>query len=741
MLKKDKFIFNIHPRSLGKINFTMKCGDCDVVPFISESDNLLVIDLSLGAIMPHHAAVEICDQLKLEKINNSDLSQGLRASLTKSITSVIGVLIDAETAGYQPIMTALAYAARVLPRLAVSPQPIHLVVMTPRDGSAMGEENEWFLQALAEQLGARLILTGYGPMVPDLPDHWSVAVEKAPAEDLESPYAAAAVYGAPGLIGAADVAALCPNGPDAYGLIRLAGGAYLVPPLARAIMQDPATVLPIIGRQAVTPWLRGYAVSRCGRQEDVPSLIALGWSAVGEGSYAVALKILNATVDLVDHPIAKAQVTVMTQGLRIGMEDFVTAAAAPVPAETLPKKLRGQLLQHKGWGLVMSGHAHEAQPFFREAVALLETEQPTFEYLYLMNIYALVHLRTGDEEGAYAIEKTIARHLEAMQNPDPHLVYINCMNTARIHLRRREIDAADRLFKRAFDWTLGLRSLTDHLTCQIYQARLAHLRGQRDLVQRHTFRAALFWLAAPMPESVSLRAARLFLNYTVPPRHSWVDGISLALTQKLAEAYGIAPPPVGEDVPTFVMLDPASGVDWTVIGRCDGTFLAAQDETVPCQSAPGYRQLQALVHYLIKDDLAAAGLEAARTIAIDDRLGYDLAETIDEVRETALRASCETVWFNKKRINGVEEQQPVTLVKSDGVCGFDLDGHPHTVSFSRYRQPCAIDADQGRLLRLIADRRHDVGSLCAALAIDQDRLNGTIRQLEKLGIVRQVVGA
>jgi hypothetical protein len=307
-------------------------------------------------------------------------------------------------------------------------------------------------------------------------------------------------------------------------------------------------------------------------------------------------------------------------------------------------------------------------------------------------------------------------------------------------LRRREPDAAERLFNRAFDWTAGLRSLVDHMTYHIYQARIAEQRDQADLVRRHWLRAALYWVSSPSPEAVSLRTARLLLDYAVPPRHRWVEDISGALHQRLSDVFGVTTQDADE-APTFVMAEHLPRENRRVIGNKYGAVVVSSECLPPCQDSPMHRRLRALVRHILLEDLSEAGLTEARLVGIDDRGGLDIAQTPAEIQETALRVDAECAWFEKQLVYRKQgaPKPGIHFEVSPGVSTRHLHGDPASVTFNRYHPPLALTPVEARMVRAVADGNAGLAGLVAELKLPLEDLIQHAQGLEKRSVLRMAV--
>jgi hypothetical protein len=707
----------------------------------------LFSDLSLGAWRPNQVAAEFCRQLGIEPATSgwADGTRLLERSLRRSTADVIGALIDGETSGHRPTLVSLELAERVAAALVPTGAPARLLVLAPLDGGGLGEDNESFLAWLASAAPERVEVVVTGRRRPPLPAHWAVSWHEEPTSAVPEPPRSPLVL-VPGLVPAAVAEKLAPGGAPARSE-RLPGGLLLVPPELRG---DPAAQAPelvtSLAELADDPWIRAYAVARGGVPCNGDELLALAWRALTGGAYDLALRLAEAAAAFGDDERGRGRARAVADGMRIGIQDFQPLADAPEPAASLPPRLRGLLVQSKGWGLAMTGRADEAAPLLEQAGGLLRGDRPTREYLYLLNIAALVHMRRGDIDGAMRLEEDIARELGQLEAPDWHLSYVNRLNRARLHLRRGELDRAETLFAQAFEPSRGLWTLGDVLARHVYAARIAGERGDRHVARRSWLATALLWASDAVPEAVPTRAARMIVGGSAP-RHRLAAEVSQALCAQLAGAFDVTAPD-GEprlDPPALVRStslppDLRSHPTAEAVGCADWMVVALPTEAPAGHDGAAHRRLRSLLHELLSQQQPVAALRDARTLVVDDRLGRDMPRTPAETVAACLRLGVPRAWYDGELLldassdrRTIERRQRVTW--SDAVDRRGLDDETPTVAYRRYREPLRLAAEDAQLLRELEHRGTFGELLDADEGADPDALLARLRALERERVV------
>jgi hypothetical protein len=559
----------------------------------------------------------------------------------RSTADLIGAMIDAETSGHVPTRNGAALAERVA---AALPEGARVVVVAPEDGGGLGSDNEAFLGWLALAVPGRVEVAVSGAR-PALPGHW---------------------------------------------VVDWGGGK---PAADRPLPELPDDA-----------WARAHVARSAGLPCAADELLGLAWRALADGAYELSLGLAGTAAQHAADPVAGGRARAVVAGMRIGMQDFAPLVREPDPDPALPPRLRGFLVQSKGWGLVLTGHPDAAAPLLEEAGRLLAGDPPSREYLYHRNIAALVHMRRGELDEALRLEEEIAGALERLEPPDWQLTYVNRLNRARLHLRRRELNRAGELFALAFETCRGVWTLGDQLARHSYAARVASARGDLDGERRHRLAAALWWASDPLPEAVPIRAARMVLGAGAP-RHRLAAEISHALGEQLAAAFGADLPDAGEP-PTLLRAADAPALlrgGATAIGCADWTVAAADAELPAGYDGAEHRRLRTLIHGLLAVREPIASLRRARVLLVDDQLGQGMPGTAAETVASCLRLGIGRAWFDGELVLDASSdrdalERALRPQWGPAVAERRLDGPAPEIRFRRYRPPRPLDAAEVRLV-------------------------------------------
>lgn len=624
----------------------------------------LMLDAGGGIHAPHTLARQLARQLNvtLQHRNANPIRDTVHAG---DQVDLIAQMVDIETTGYRPALCAREHLAVLRERLSERSQ-CELIWYVRDSHIAIAEEDYFFLNQLLSELPYRLRV--YCLQAPELPSHWPITVTQF-------------IEAAPMVV------------PQSF-------------------------ISPLAGEH----WISVSTQQEQASPKHIDSLMKHGLQAIEAGSYALGLSLLDRTTHLVGKHPAAVTLRLLSDGLRIGLERFSEVVDLALPDLPLSDKQRGQFLQYKGWGLVMTGQAAAAQPYFEQALQLMHCTPPSTEYLYLQNIYALSQFRQGKRERAMQFERAIALSLGLQSAPSPHLIYLNSMNTARLLLSMNQIEEARVYFERAFATHEGLRTLGDHLMRHVYLGRIAALTGQHATARRHHLRAALFWLASDLRDALPIRVARLLLGNALPERLTWPAAISQALYQLLhgsAQATGIPDGVLNRQalskIPDFIFLPEHPGIVCErVIFTPDWTLATSAHKVSRTALEPSDRQLAQLVWALIQNDTTAAKLATVNSLVVDDNLGVDMPETAAQAAVLARRLGVPyraSSLENEGEIDWALSLVPTTQLRwpAADVC---------VVNFMRYRQPIRLQGIATRVLGLLeVDQPKLVSELNARLGI------------------------
>jgi len=664
-------------------------------------ETVIFSDLSLGAWFPNQIANELLSQIAPApaKVNS--------ATFNNKKTDFIAALIDRETAGHIATQRAFALAQSISAILIRAKRRCSIFVFAPIDGSELGEDNEALLGFLGSCAPDLIVVYIAARTLPTLPDHWEVTIREAGPTEIDASQQSFPLF--PGII-TEQVAALHLTADQAGGLRPLTGAMRLIPIERRADSESHAgSLFPNLSADSPTaanPWLSAFIAVSTGQRNHF--LMMLAWQAMAAGSSQLGLRLITAAVAQQDDEVSRARMLSIAQGMRIGVQDFAAIVSEPDPPTTLPPDLFGQLLQHKGWGLVMTGRSDDALPYFERARALLRREPVTREFLYLLNISALVHFRRNEIKRAFELEEELRRLLLAMEGPDPHIEYLNALNTGRLALHDNQWARAEQLFETAFDTSLGCWTTGDWISRSVYAATIAERLQDNGRARAQWLHAALAWASDPLPEAIPQRLAGLILHGELPARHYFAEAVSHAFVSKLIEIFEWQSP-TAEPI-SVIRTEDASpqllGAEATVaIGCKDWVVLASPIETVPGYDGPSHRKLRSLLFELLNATPFPA-MHEARTIVVDDRSGRGLPAGRQQMYELCLRAGVGRAHFAGDRtpmpLNNAELQPNLVIDLGPAVTEIKLAGSEPMVAFRRYRPPYALTQFDVELLSKLA---------------------------------------
>lgn len=713
-----------------------------IAAFLADaSTHTLVVDLVLGLVRPNAVSAQILQQLGLPLERHQGVD-GLGASSASSPSAdLIGPLIDKETFGYTPVLVAQSYVDTILDHVFRSTDAFRIVLLPPSDGQ-LGEENEYFLQFLAQQAADRIEVCAVCDKSFSPTTAWKVTQAQLPSTSMpaERSTKRSAVLDTPGIVSTEDAARLGERDPAAVGLLRLRQGFWLVPPELRPATRSPQSLALV--STLPDPWVKAYAIALLQQRQHLALLVKLGWTAITEGGQRVGLSLFESVKAMSGGPLAAAQMDSMILGTMIGLEEYAAVGSSPMPALSLPARLRGQLLQHKAWGCAMSGRLEEAQTIFEEARALHDNGHTTQsrEYLYLLNITAFTHFRRKDIAGAFRLEKQMSEGIARLPKHDHHLDYINSMNTGRLYLLRGDAENAERFFERANATNNGLRTLADQLTIHVYRARVAELKNDAALAQLNWLQAALFWAAHPLPESLSARACRLLLGQALPARHLWTVQISQLFLTRLADLFPSSRGASADHAPTICNSEVLSDTsDAELIGSPEASVVVSHQLRTPARDDLDHRALRSALRIILSLLSNSPALATAPTLYLDDQYGTELPNTKEEAVGVALRLNLARATFTGEVVYQRSDARDLELIARlapaiDTVKGDASESA--VISFRRYRTARAYDGLAASIIHALAQAERTVDDLAQIAGRSRTDTLQTLRRLEKERVVR-----
>ncbi len=688
----------------------------------------IAADLSCGAWQSHQVAQEFCAQLHLERPRQVPFVPAAPPGNQPppSHGELVGTRIDAETRGDRTILEALALATRVVQASATHP-PLAFVIVMPRYHLPWEAENLLFVRFLVQGLRDtphQVRVIAADAQDPPVPDGWQIhwLNEAPPPVELGRP---SLLHLVPGVADAALAGTIDPTPVgDRTDVWPLAAGHFLLAPECR---RNPQEVSPLVydhlaAMAALPEWLRAYA--QCYGDDpyvDAAFLSAVAKQRFAEGGTGIALRLLDRAIAAAPDPVARATYQAQSQGMLITLTQHAQLAAMPDPEPGVWPQLRAILLEGKGWGLTMLNAADRAQPYLEESRRLFDQQHYPREYLYLLNISALSRLRAGDVPAAQALEHEIETTLAQQPQRDPHLEYINSLNTARLYRRTKAFAESERYYQQAFATALGLRSANDALYANASLARLYMDQGAQRAALYCWLRASLYWLAHSVPESVGARVAGAIVNRGVAATESTTEAISGALLALLRETAQAAALPEqdalvardGAILPVYCRSEAVVAPDDVRRFECavgsDGWSVLTTTITRPVPfRGPQYDRLRAALYALLQALAPVPELANQTTLVIDDNLGQEMAVNQLELLATCLRLDVpqlifaqETVVVTPELRSELEDRLLVQL--GSAVARREVGAETVQVWFKRYQPPLTFTGDAAHLLAALDD--------------------------------------
>jgi len=714
------------------------CGLEDLCGQLGTDDaSWIIADLSLGAWRGALVAHELCSQLGIAR-PLSGREGAASDSPSMSYADQVGIAIDRE-AGGRALVVEAREAAIAIAGEARRQDIGWVIVVAPRFGTPWRQHDGLVVRYLAEELDGR---------------NCSLAVVRIDAAP-PVPTDGMILDLVPGTLGPDELAAVQPLlaqrlASDDYRLHALRGGHLLIPPehrrapasVARNDWQRLAVISQPLG------WLSAYVQLFLNASHVHPGVLAAQAGArQAELGDEIALELLDRAATVCSGTW-RAAFLAYAQGLRIAGQRFAEAAACEEPDGGADPVLRGFLTQCKGWGLVMQDEPRGALEYFDRARGLLEPirEHHPREFLWLLNITALAHVRLGDGDAAMMLERSIEHELAGWAAADWHLIYVNSLNIARLLRRSGDAAGAERYFRTGFATASGTQSPSDAVYRNVCLATVAHgAEAERTAVWRW-LRACLHWLANPVPESIAPRVATGIVGGRVED-HDVVERVSARLLDRLTQAAalaGMSSPqgPCALSEARFAQAQPSNGATpRLVVGVAGCSFILADGATPSRDLGAAHDTLRrttlSLLAHLTGLD---AGVEACRLVLVDDRCGREMALTGAEAELTAARYGVSTLRF-EDRVTALDAEARAAILGrarlslSPAVQSVTPQPDGATVRFRRYRPPLTISVQCTRLLAELASSPR-LDEVRAALAKHPpDSLPSEVHELEEQRVI------
>jgi tetratricopeptide (TPR) repeat protein len=668
-------------------------------------------DLHLGAWKGHWIGRELYTQLGLAFPEQNQPRIGLQAQQIDE-SRYIGDLTDNEARGDFNTLLSYRLAGEILDRMYQLGRP-WIVVLAPDESERWGDENVLLINFLAQgcqDAGCDLVLVftrGLARLHGS--ERWDLRWLDTGAQPVAARVpAGTAVSAIPGIIPARFIEE---HGvpPDA---LVLDDGRVVHSPLSRRHPNQPARALLasfLDGPGSLEcQWLAAYCFAdEVADDEEVGVLFASASHRSGEGGDDVVLKLLDRAKRKTASTELLAWADAQRQSAMLRLRRWTQAADGPIPPDEAHPSVKLLLFLTKAWGLVMTGRAAEAEPYFQRCRDLGSARRDSKFYLYLLNVSALNKLRLGAFNDALQLEQTIERALAAETPTDWHATYINMINQARLYKKVNDLVTCEAYYRKAFAITEGLRSESDlFYTCLCF-AQLEERKGRHDEALRCWLRAAIHWLSAPVPEAT---APRVVEAITRGPRGEFVEQVSQRLREQLDVAWlraGRVPAPFEPAdrvpcVPSFARVESVAQPELRCALGGDGWAVFVGRDPAPARfDGAEYQELARRVWQLLRILSGHTDLPDACAILTDAQLGSDLPRTLDETVGSAARFGVRTVMFAHRRVELDDRQAAGMWARArvelaPGVAALARTTDRLVVSYKRYRRPLALppgDAD------------------------------------------------
>ncbi len=680
-------------------------------------DNLglecLFADLSLGPWRGHWLAREWGSQLDLpppeaiQPILYTDLEGAIHYADT------VGKLIDNESEGDRNFISAFQFA-RVLISKIQGQNIRNLFVVAPLENAFWGMENVHLLKLLSDagfeygfQVGLLLRLDASLEKLPTLPG-FEILLQNHCA-DIKDRFAG---FSMPGIINAS---ILQDEGNSSqfhstvqFDYLQLRNGKILISPncRCRGELCLPMTMPDCEEHLQVYYQLQRY-------KQDVEFLQQQAGLRFAEGAYEIAFAILDGIHAELLSPLQAALVEVQKQNISIALMDFNRAAQGSLPEDSLPDVVKASLYQSKAWGLVMNNKAILAEPYFNLARKYFNSYEYPRLYLYLLNISALNKLRLNQIDEALALEKEIEGHLQQLSEPDWHLIYINCLNQARIYKKLGDYPQAELYYQRGFFINYQLRNESDLLYVNLCFAQLNNLQGNH----KHAFvcwlRACIHWLSQPLPEALAPRVAQAALARPLSNKEADVEEISAKLSRELLDAafkLGYDVSPYTRCIP-FKRIAP-SDQPTICISQAGWSLMLGNDKAAGLLpfSGSAYMRLNQLIVGMVAEWFPQIDFASIQCICTDHQCGIELPASPRELYWSCLKWDVQTLIYegrvypitNELNKPNAEHIGKYRVAASRAINYVKSDYDQWQVHFKRYLKPLKLTKDEQQCMEQLS---------------------------------------
>lgn len=722
---------------------------------VSQSNAMLVIDLTAGVATGLSCARQLASQLKLE-IPERILMGGSAEAMTP--LNFIATWVDSEGRGDIVIQKSYHLANQIAAEFSNTTNASLLILLGHTDIEALPNEERlflWFLFQHAEIQQQTFIQTTdkaqLNAILSWLTPHWIEVQNVEHATESNDVIENLLITLMPGLIPGELLDRLLKAG---YGLtiqfLALNGGDYLLNPAQRSLAK-PGTIRTLA---EFNPLLRAFpklyaTLILCGytpEHQDVSMLTSIAWAIAGQGGICLAQKVLEALLAHCQEQSLTEYFAVLMelQKLRISAQYYLPAAQDIADYELIPSEGIRDYKITLGWGRVLSGDAPGAYEIFSSIDAPSVTEIKSPIDLYLCNIYALVLFRADKSDDAIAIELAINRHLAELVEPNYHLSYINNFNLARLYRFLGDLDQEQAYFNKVLETTDGLRTESDQIYFNLTQAAIYERRGQALEALVSTWRACVHWLACEVPEAIGWRTLLAIYSKRQAIQPALLPDISNKLAEILTarlNSAGLVVPEINFQPPSFIKISALANpnkINQAIIycNRQYAVLFGLPQSTQSSLNGADHNSLSALVTAIFQLGTQTSLAEVS-TWVVDDCYGQEILDGTYGKLIASIR------WgINNEQTCFYSTLNRVSVILGQGIANAELkDNALLKVTFKRYKPPFDIpETMQMALAKLYKQGICTLAEFITELNLtNEDEIRRMLNMLESARVCQLIV--
>jgi hypothetical protein len=692
----------------------------DALELAHSWSDVILSDGFNGTWKPHHFLTEIAEQLGI----STDLDASLDIPLMPNnlegrkflpFSSFIARGIDNESDGDFVALRLESLAKRIANSVGTSKK---IAILLPGPSGFMASEDVFFIKKLNEALSL------YGGTVRLFGNHRGYETvfddtEYLPcAENPVENVGYQSIVGCPDFLipGVVAHSQISQKTVDACCLVRLSKDTFFIPYELRQSLDREELMFfydELAADQELPEWLQAFANANghrafCDRQ----LIMRFAWKAISLGACDLGIHHLEYLHSSASDRVEKAATASQMQGLNIARSRFDRAAAATIIGVRVPESLHIFQLLAKGWGLVMVGDLPTADSCFAQIRTMLgENPVRDNEYLYFLNICALLDFKSGRLNDALAKENEIESALSSTES-DFKLYFVNKINLARIHNRLDNLALSFAYYAKAFKTVEGIKKESDLIYHNFVLGKVLFQAGEGQQAFKLFLRSALHWLACNAPEFVSHRL-KTNTGYRTPRDGSFTAYFSRELTRFLRLTSPRATEPDCRSCVHFQSLqrctDPAC---CSFIGNSTATIGVLSPESNGGEEWPSEEsettELGKLVMSYLQRDLGLVS-QPILNIYVDNHSGNEMPNDVDQLMDFLLSNSVGSISWEGKLVvteeelacdsNRITVHPAVKFLKSVGLDSYEVE-------FKRYLEKAVIHQyEEIRVLRQVYEGR------------------------------------